>query len=79
MEFSKEEVTEIADDLLIEDKVISNPSYEWIDVLGITQRPAELSQSLYFATHSDGTDGWHNAYDRDQSKITGPIMGRVIW
>lgn len=67
MEFSKDDILEAADDLLIEDNIKSNLSYEWVDVLGITQRPTDLERSLYFATHSDGTDGWHNAFDRRPS------------
>lgn len=64
MRYSKEGIINIAPELILEDRVQGNPQYEWIDQLGITQRPSKLKSSLYFATHLDGTDGWHNAVDR---------------
>ncbi len=64
MNFTKNEINEISDDLTIEDNIEGNPLYEWMDVVGLTQRPQNLDSSLYFATHMDGSDGWHNAFDR---------------
>ena len=64
MKYTNEEVTSIAGDLLIQDNSGPEKPYEWMDVVGITQRPKDLQDSLYFTTHADGTDGWHNPFDR---------------
>lgn len=64
MRYSKEDIINTAPDLILEDHVHGNHQYEWVDQIGITQRPQDLQSSLYFATHLEGTDGWHNAVDR---------------
>lgn len=65
MNFTPNEISEISDDLIINDNIGNrdNP-YDWIDILGLTQRPESVERALFFATHADGTDGWHNAFDR---------------
>ncbi|KKR42508.1 MAG: hypothetical protein UT76_C0021G0007 [Candidatus Woesebacteria bacterium GW2011_GWB1_40_12] len=67
MEFSKEEITQIAGDEVIETNIKDNPKYEWIDVVGIPQRPEGLQSNLYLATHSEGKGGWDNGFDRRPS------------
>ncbi|MBI5358592.1 hypothetical protein HZB69_03150 [Candidatus Amesbacteria bacterium] len=64
MSFANKEIVGLADELIIENHVSGDHLYDWIDIVGITQRPEKLKKSLYFTTHSDGTDGWHNAFDR---------------
>ncbi len=71
MQFSHEEVLDIAGDNLIESDIKNNPDYEWIDIVGIPQRPVELKDNLYFATHSDGESDWNASFDRR------PIAERV--
>lgn len=67
MEFSKEEITQIAGDGVIESNINDNPKYEWIDIVGIPQRPSELQSNLYLATHSGGEGGWDSGFDRRPS------------
>ncbi len=64
MRFSKESITEIAQDTLVEDRISGNPTYQWIDIVGIPQRPKNVASSLFFASHSNGEGGWDNGYDR---------------
>jgi UDP-N-acetylmuramyl pentapeptide synthase len=52
---------------VIDTAIKSNPTYEWIDVVGIPQRPPHLESNLYLATHSKGEDGWDNGFDRRPS------------
>ncbi len=50
MNFSKEEITQIAGDEVEETNIRGNPTYDWIDVVGIPQRPTELKSNLYGET-----------------------------
>ncbi len=67
MEFSKEEITQIAGENVEETFIKGNPTYEWVDIVGIPQRPAELKSSIYLATHSTGENGWDYGFDRRPS------------
>ena len=64
MRYSKENLIDIGDKLILEDKNSNNPNYNWIDIVGIPQRPDDLQKSLFFATHSNGEGGWDNGFDR---------------
>ncbi len=64
MRYSKESLIDIGGDVIVEDKTRSNPTYDWIDIVGIPQRPEYLKQSLFFATHSTGEEGWDSGFDR---------------
>jgi len=67
VKFTPSEISEIAKDLVIEDTLQRRDQpYEWLDILGLPQRPEKIDRALLFATHSDGLDGWHNAFDRRQ-------------
>ncbi len=57
-------IKEIASDLIEEDRIRRNKKYEWVDIVGIPQRPESLESSLYFASHSSGEGGWDNGFDR---------------
>lgn len=64
MRYSKSDIIDLAGKLLLEDKVKGNPDYEWIDIVGLKQRPRDLQTALFFATFLDGTDGWHKPVNR---------------
>lgn len=64
MVFEKDQIIEIAGDLVEEDTIRRNTKYEWVDIVGIPQRPENLKRSLYFTSHSAGEGGWDNGYDR---------------
>ncbi len=64
MSYSKEFILETAGDLIKKDQLPANKRYEWLDFVGIPQRPETLKDSLYCASYSDGKDGWDNGYDR---------------
>jgi hypothetical protein len=64
MEFTKEEITHIAGDEVVESNIESNTKYQWIDVVAIPQRPAELKSSLFLTTYSSGEGGWDYGFDR---------------
>lgn len=70
MKFSKESIVEIAQDILLKDKISGNPIYPWIDIVGIPQRPQLLANSLFFASHSNGEGGWDNGFDRRPYAVT---------
>lgn len=62
--FETERIKEVASDLIVRDNLKVDKRYQWVDVVGIPQRPSRLDTSLYFATHSCGEDGWDNGFDR---------------
>lgn len=66
MSFSKEQILEASSDLVIADKIKDGSTYQWIDIVGIPQRPSpqHLRSSLYFTTHSGGEEGWDDGFDR---------------
>lgn len=65
MRFNKDQITNIAgEDLLGTEGKDKNKPYEWIDIVGIPQRPPKLNSSLYLATHSTGEGGWDYGFDR---------------
>ncbi len=64
MNFLKEEITQIAGDEVIEDKIKDNPKYDWVDIVNIPERPDDIESSLFLATHSEGEGGWNNPFDR---------------
>lgn len=64
MEFSQEEITSIAGEEVEEVTIKNNPTYEWVDVVGIPQRPADVRSNLYLTTHSTGEGGWDYGFDR---------------
>lgn len=64
MRFSKERIIDISRDLIIEDTLTGNPEYQWIDIVGIPERPSQMINSLFFASHSEGREGWDNGFDR---------------
>ena len=66
MRFSKEEIVSIAGDNMEATTLDSPSSLEWIDLVGIPQRPESLKENLYFATHSQGEGGWNYPFDRRQ-------------
>ena len=73
MSYSKESISEMAGDLIKSDQLPSNKRYEWIDLVGIPQRPEALKDSLYCASYSDGRGGWDNGFDRR------PLAERVAY
>ncbi|PIS22457.1 hypothetical protein COT50_01895 [candidate division WWE3 bacterium CG08_land_8_20_14_0_20_41_10] len=79
MKYTNEEITDIAGDLLIQNNSGPEKSYAWLDVVGITQRPKDLQDSLYFTTHADGTDGWHNSFDRRPNATKVAKIKGGIW
>lgn len=64
MNFFKEEITQIAGDEVIEDKIKDNPKYDWVDIVNIPERPDDIESSLFLATHSEGEGDWNNPFDR---------------
>lgn len=64
MILDKDQVIEIAGNLVEEDKIARNTKYEWVDIVGIPQRPKNLKKSLYFTSHSTGEGGWDYGFDR---------------
>ncbi|NMB91808.1 hypothetical protein GYA37_03090 [candidate division WWE3 bacterium] len=64
MDFSKEEITQIAGNEIEKDNVKDNPKYEWVDIVKISERPDDLKSNLYLATHSQGEGGWDSGFDR---------------
>ncbi|GIW69902.1 MAG: hypothetical protein KatS3mg101_0649 [Patescibacteria group bacterium] len=64
MGFTKEEITSIAGDEVLESNIKYNPKYQWIDIVAIPQRPEELKSNLYLTTHSLGEGGWSYEFDR---------------
>jgi len=50
MLLEKDQVKEIAGNLVEEDRIPGNRKYEWVDIVGIPQRPEDLKKSLYFTS-----------------------------
>lgn len=67
MHLEKDQIIEIAGNLVEEDRIPRNRKYEWVDIVGIPQRPEDLKKSLYFTSHSTGDGGWDYGYDRRPS------------
>lgn len=49
---------------MVESNIEGNPKYQWVDIVGIPQRPTELKSSLYLTSHSSGEGGWDYGFDR---------------
>jgi hypothetical protein len=64
MKFSKEEITQIAGDEIQETNIEDNPKYDWVDIVGIKERPEDTTSNLYLTTHSTGEEGWTYGFDR---------------
>lgn len=64
MILEKDQIIDIAGNLVEEDRIQKNTKYEWVDIVGIPQRPDDLKKSLYFTSHSTGEGGWDYGYDR---------------
>lgn len=64
MQFTKLDIITIGAELIIEDHIKGDPTFDWIDIVGIPQRPENIANSLYFATYSDGNDFWYYKFDR---------------
>ncbi|OGD78669.1 hypothetical protein A2368_02030 [Candidatus Collierbacteria bacterium RIFOXYB1_FULL_49_13] len=64
MKFSKESLVNVSRDLIVEERLRDSRGYRWVDVVGIPQRPDNLKDVLFLATHSDGKGGWDNGFDR---------------
>lgn len=64
MILEKDQIIDIAGNLVEEDRIRKNKKYEWVDIVGIPQRPEDIKKSLYFTTHSAGEGGWDYGYDR---------------
>jgi hypothetical protein len=66
MSLTKEKIVRAAQSTILKDCIPGNPEYQWIDIVGIPQRPNAdtLKSSLYVATHSDGSEGWDDGFDR---------------
>ncbi len=67
MILEKNRIIEIAHDLVEIDRIKENKRYEWVDMVGIPQRPEKLDKSFYFTSHSAGEGGWDNGFDRRPS------------
>jgi hypothetical protein len=72
MKFNSNEIINLSQDLLVKNNITNNYDYEWLDIVGIPQRPQNLIAPLFFGTYSDGLDGWHNSFDRR------PILQKLI-
>lgn len=59
-----EDITRIAGDEIKGTNIAENPKYDWIDIVGIPQRPKKIPLNLYLATHSLGEGGWDSGFDR---------------
>lgn len=64
MRFKTKKIIDVAHDLIQKNEIKEDVVYQWIDIVGIPQRPKDLESSLFFGSYSDGLDGWHNAFDR---------------
>lgn len=64
MRYETGQIVEIAADLVLENKLNESKQYDWVDVVGIPSRPDKVENNLYFATYSDGSNGWDNGFDR---------------
>jgi hypothetical protein len=78
MRFNKEEVSSIAGENLINDKIAGNPDFNWIDVVGIPKRPVELEANLYLTSHSRGEGGWSDPFDRREI-VPGVARDKETW
>lgn len=67
MILEKDQIKEIAGNLVEEDRIPENRKYDWVDIVGIPQRPEDLKRSFYFTSHSTGEGGWDYGYDRRPS------------
>jgi hypothetical protein len=57
MKYTTENIVDIAGDELIDNNIKQDKPYDWLDIVGIPQRPNDLTTPLFFATHSDGKAG----------------------
>lgn len=64
MSYSKEYLSETVNDITKRNTLPNNKKYEWVDLVGIPQRPEFLKNSLYCASYSDGKAGWDDGFDR---------------
>lgn len=64
MKFSSERIMEVAEEITVTSNLPRETMYDWIDIVGIPQKPANLEDVLLFACHSTGEGGWDNGYDR---------------
>lgn len=64
MSFSKEYIIDTVGGIVKKDALPPNKNYEWIDFVGIPQRPENTKNLLYCATYSSGDNGWDNGFDR---------------
>jgi len=64
MRFNNEEIKSIVGEEIEDTNIEGNPEYDWIDVVGVPQRPKDLKSNLYMTTRSEGEGGWDNGFDR---------------
>jgi len=64
MQFNNEEIRTIAGEEFEDTNIRDTTEYDWIDVVGLPQRPSDLESNLYLATHSEGEGGWDKGFDR---------------
>lgn len=64
MKFDYEGIKDITGHEMVESNIKGNPSYEWIDIVGIPQRPTDLKSSLFLTSYSSGEGGWDDGFDR---------------
>jgi len=57
-------IRSICGDLIVADSITREKTYDWVDIVGIPQRPATSGKPrLFFASYS-GTSGWTEGFDR---------------
>lgn len=65
MKYTLNKLLALAGDLVLENTITSDVNYDWLDIIGLPQRPAELTNNLFFVSESDGSSPWYPAYDRN--------------